>query len=104
MSPSKNIRDLAAAHAAMKGQAERVPDPPEALAVDARDGVLRGQAIAARYGENLALLAAAIAFGETTKSLHTRLQAAQLLWAMVEAVPEAIPGPPDGGRAEGGKG
>jgi hypothetical protein len=58
----------------------------------------RGREAAARYGENLALYAAAIAFGEGTRSLHTRLQAMQLLWNMIEAVPETIPAPPENGR------
>jgi hypothetical protein len=58
----------------------------------------RGREVAARYGENLARSAAAIAFGAGTRSLHTRLQAMQLLWKMIEAVPETIPTPPDNGQ------
>jgi hypothetical protein len=46
----------------------------------------------------MALYAAAIAFGEGTRSLHTRLQAMQLLWNMIEAVPETIPAPPENGQ------
>ena len=104
MAPTKNIRDLAAAYAATKELAEPVPAPPEALASDPRDGMLRGREIAARYGENLALQAAAIAFGAATKSMHTRLQAMQMLWDMIKAVPETFPAPPEGGRAEWGEG
>jgi hypothetical protein len=95
---SKNIRDLAAAHAAARERPEPIPEIPEALASEVRNGLQRGREVAARYGENLALSAAAIAFGEGTRSLHTRLQAMQLLWNMIEAVPETIPAPPENGQ------
>ena len=104
MPPTKNIRDMAAAHAAAKGQSEPVPDPPEPLAGNPRDGMSRGREIAARYGENLALQAAAIAFGTGTRTWHTRLQAMQMLWDMVKSIPETVPTPPEGGRAEWGEG
>ena len=98
MPPTKNIRDMAAARAVARERPEPVPELPEALAGEPRGGVQRGREVAARYGENLARLAAAIAFGEGTRSLHTRLQAMQLLWNMIEAVPETIPAPPENGR------
>jgi hypothetical protein len=91
---------MAAEHAAFKERerTEPVPDMPEPLASKPRDGVQRGREIAARYCENLALRAAAIAFGEGTKSLHTRVQCMQLLWNMVQEVPELVPAPPENGR------
>lgn len=73
MPPTKSIRDMAATNAALKDRPEPIPERPEALADEPRDGMQRGREVAARYGENLALYAAAIAFGEGTKSLHTRL-------------------------------
>jgi hypothetical protein len=104
MPPSKNMRDMAAARAAVNQQPEPIPELPEPLAGDARTGLQRGRELAARFGENLALYAAAIAFGDGTKSLHTRLQAMQLLWNMVEEVPETVPAPPDNGRGHAVKG
>jgi hypothetical protein len=104
MPASKNIRDMAAARAAVKDQPEPIPELPEALANEPRSGMHRGREIAAMYCENLALYAAAIAFGDGTKSLHTRLQAMQLLWNMVEAVPETIPDPPRNGLDRAVKG
>ena len=98
MPQSKNIRDMAAAHAAARERPEPIPELPEALASGSCSGMQRGREIAAQYGENLALSAAAIAFGEGTRSLHTRLQAMQLLWNMIEAVPETIPAPPENWR------
>lgn len=89
---------MAAAHAAVRERPEPLPELSELLASVARDGMQRGREVAARYGENLALSAAAIAFGEGTRSLHTRLQAMQLLWNMIEAVPETIPTPPENRR------
>jgi hypothetical protein len=89
---------MAAAHAAVRERPEPLPELSESLASVARDGMQRGREVAARYGENLALSAAAIAFGEGTRSLHTRLQAIQLLWNMIEAVPETIPTPPENRR------
>jgi hypothetical protein len=88
---------MAAERAAANQQPEPVPELPEALASEPRDGMQRGREIAARYGENLAKHAAAIAFGEGTRSLHTRLQAMQLLWNMIQEVPEIVPTPPNGG-------
>lgn len=96
MPPTKSIRDMAATNAALKDRPEPIPERPEALADEPRDGMQRGREVAARYGENLALYAAAIAFGEGTKSLHTRLQAMQLLWNMVQEVPEIVPASPNG--------
>ena len=90
MPPSKNIRDIAAARAAAIGRPEPVPELPEALASEPHDGVRRGREAAATYAENLALYAAAIAFGTGTRSLHTRLGAMQLLWNMIAAVPETV--------------
>jgi hypothetical protein len=97
MPPSKNIRDMAAARAAFGGQSEPVPELPEPLARDPRDGMQRGREVAATFAENLALSAAAIAFGAGTRSLHTRVQCMQLLWNMIQEVPESIPTPPNGG-------
>jgi len=88
---------MAAEHAAFKERTELVPDLPEPLASKPHDGMQRGREIAARYCENLALRAAAIAFGEGTKSLHTRVQCMQLLWNMVQEVPEPVPTPPENG-------
>ena len=96
MSPSKNIRDMASERAAAKGNPEPVPELPAALARDPRDGMQRGRAVAATFGENLALQAAAIAFGEGTRALHTRVQCMQLLWNMIQEVPETLPTPPSG--------
>lgn len=90
MPPSKNIRDLAAARAGAIGRPEPVPDLPAALASEPRSGMQRGREVAAMYAENLALYAAAIAFGEGTKSLHTRVQAMQLLMHMIGEVPETV--------------
>jgi hypothetical protein len=104
MPPSKNMREMAAAHAAVRERPEPVPELPEALAREPRGGMQRGREVAARYGENLALYAAAIAFGEGTRSLHTRLQAMQLLWNMIEALPETIPAPPENGWERAVKG
>jgi hypothetical protein len=98
MPPTKNIRDMAAARAAARERPEPVPELPEALAGEPRSGIQRGREVAARYSENMALYAAAIAFGDGTRSLHTRLQAMQLLWSMIEAVPETIPSPPENGQ------
>ena len=98
MPPSKNMREMAAAHAAARERPESVPELPEALAGEPRGGMQRGREVAARYGENLALYAAAIAFGEGTRSLHTRLQAMQLLWNMVQEIPETIPALPENGK------
>ena len=95
--PSKDVRDMATARAAGREQPEPVPKLPEALASEPRGGMQRGREVAATYGENLAQYAAAIAFGEGTRSLHTRLQAMQLLWNMIEAVPDIVPTPPNGG-------
>jgi hypothetical protein len=91
---------MAAAHAAARERPEPIPELPEALASGAYSGMQRAREIAARYGENLALTAAAIAFGEGTRSLHTRLQALQLLLSLIEAVPETVPTPPENGRAQ----
>ena len=52
MPPSKNIRDAAAARAAVSSRPEPVPELPEALASEPRSGMQRGREIAARYGEN----------------------------------------------------
>ena len=76
----------------------RSRQPPEPLAAEPRDGLRRGKERAALYAENLADLAAVIAFGVGTKSLHTRGQMAQLLWAMMQEVPDSIPFPPEIGR------
>jgi hypothetical protein len=89
---------MAAAHAAARERPELLPELPAPLAGEVRSGMTRGREVAAKYGENLALSAAAIAFGEGTRSLHTRLQAMQLLWNMIEAVPETVPTPPENGR------
>jgi hypothetical protein len=97
MPPPKSIRDLAKARAADKEQPEAIPELPEPMAGDPRTGLQRGRDTAALFGENMALFAAAIAFGDGTKSLHTRLQAMQLLWNMIEEVPETVPAPPNGG-------
>jgi hypothetical protein len=104
MPPSKNMRDMAAARAAVREQPEPIPELPEALANEPRSGMQRGREIAAMYSENLALYGAAIAFGEGTRSLHTRLQAMQLLWNMIEAVPEITPDPPRSGLDPAAKG
>jgi len=94
MPASRNIRDMAAQNAAARERQEPVPDLPEALASEPRDGIQRGREVAARYGENIALTAAAIAFGEGTKSLHTRMMAMQLLMNLLQEVPDPIPAPP----------
>jgi hypothetical protein len=91
---------MAAARAAIRDQPEPIPELPEALAGDPHSGIQRGREIAAMYCENLALYAASIAFGAGTKSLHTRLQAMQLLWNMIDAVPETMPAPPGNGRGQ----
>ena len=98
MPSSRNIRDMAAAHAAARERPEAVPELPKALASEPREGMQRGREVAATYGENLALHAARIAFGEGTKSLHTRVQAMQLLWNMVQEIPETIPALPENGK------
>jgi hypothetical protein len=98
MSPAASVRgDMAAVRASTVGQPEPVPELPEPLASDPRAGMQRGRAVAAMYNENMALYAAAIAFGEGTRSLHTRLQAMQLLYNMIETEPGAVPiAPPPG--------
>ena len=98
MPPPKNIRALAAARAAAGGRPEVVPELPAALASEPHDGMRRGREVAATYAENLALYAAAIAFGEETRSLHTRVQAMQLLLHLIQEVPETVQPPPEGGR------
>jgi hypothetical protein len=94
---SQNIHYMAKARAVMKEQPEPIPELPEPLAGEPRTGLQRGRDTAALFGENMALFAAAIAFGDGTKSLHTRLQAMQLLWNMIEEVPETVPAPPPSG-------
>jgi hypothetical protein len=91
----KDLRYMSKARA--EKEAEPVPELPEPLASDPRVGLQRGRDTAALFGENLALYAAAIAFGDGTKSLHTRLQSMQLLWNMIEEVPETVPPSPNGG-------
>jgi len=96
----QSIRKLATARSAAGKEAEPVPPLPEPMAVEPRGGLRRGKERAARYAENLADLAAAIAFGAGTKSLHTRGQMAQLLWAMMQEVPDSVPVPPEVGRED----
>ena len=98
MPPSGNIRDMAAAHAAARDQPEPIPELPKALASEPGDGIQRAREVAATYGENLALHAARIAFGAGTKSLHTRVQAMQLLWNIIQEIPETIPALPEDGK------
>jgi hypothetical protein len=97
MPPHKDIRAMAVERAAARDQPEPVPELPAALANEPRGGVRRGRETAALYAENLALHAAAIAFGTGTRSLHTRVQCMQLLWNMIQEVPEIVPTPPPGG-------
>lgn len=92
---------IAAGKAAAARETEPIPPLPEPLAVAPHDGLRRGRERAALYAENLADLAASIAFGDGTRSLHTRMQAAQTLWAMMQEVPDSVPVPPETGR--GGK-
>jgi hypothetical protein len=89
---------MAKARAADNAQPEAIPELPEPMAGDPRTGLRRGRDTAALFGENMALYAAAIAFGDGTKSLHTRLQAMQLLWNMIGEVPETVPPSPNGGQ------
>jgi hypothetical protein len=75
-----------------------IPELPKALASEPSEGIQRGREVAATYGENLALHAARIAFGAGTKSLHTRVQAMQLLWNTIQEIPETIPTLPEDGK------
>lgn len=94
----KNIRQLSAMRSSNGKPPEPIPPLPEPLAVDPHDGLRRGRERAALYAENLADLMAKLAFGEGTRSLHTRMEAGRTLWGMMQDVPDNVPAPPGSGR------
>jgi hypothetical protein len=96
-----SLRELAAARAADR-EPEALPEVPEPRAAVPRQGLRRGKERAALYAENLADLAAAIALGPGTRSLHTRMQAAQVLWGMMQLMPDSVPVLPEAEGEEPG--
>lgn len=98
--PAKNIRQAAAQRSAIERESEPVPERPEPAADDPRVGLQRGRERALLYLENLVDLSASIAFGTGTKSLHTRLQASQLLWSVAQEAPDPLPSPPSPMQAQ----
>ena len=92
MPTSKDMRQIAAMRSTTGKEREAslgVPDTP--LASDPHEGLRRGRARAALYAENLADGAAEVAFGEETKSRHTRVQAMQILSNLMQEVPDRTP-------------
>ena len=90
------IKKPVAQFAAMRRSAGKEHDAPlgvptEPLAADPREGLRRGIEQAALYTENLTLGAVETAFGADTPSRHTRTQAMQILWGMIQKMPDNVP-------------